>query len=88
VNFMLRLSVVVAIASPLLAAAQPSSQGLTREQVQNEMVRYRAAGFNPARANPSTWVNDAQGATAKVANADLSAAHPRLADNGASTGCN
>ncbi|WP_310076521.1 MULTISPECIES: DUF4148 domain-containing protein [Paraburkholderia] len=39
---------------------------LTRAQVRDEMVQYSAAGFNPARQNPRTWVDDAQSASAKV----------------------
>ncbi|EGD01821.1 hypothetical protein B1M_24695 [Burkholderia sp. TJI49] len=51
------------------------------------MIQYKAAGFNPARANPGTWVNDAQAASAKVASARNSA-NPQLAENGSSSQCN
>jgi hypothetical protein len=54
------------LAGPALAFAQSTSQGLSREQVRNEMAQYEAAGFNPARQNPRTWVDDAQSASAKV----------------------
>jgi len=51
----------------VFASAQTTpTQGLTREQVREEMAQYAAAGFNPARQNPRTWVDDAQAASAKV----------------------
>ncbi|AOI93772.1 DUF4148 domain-containing protein [Burkholderia pseudomultivorans] len=81
------LIATLAISSPLLASAQSATPGLTREQVRNEMIQYKAAGFNPARANPGTWVNDAQAASAKVASARNSA-NPQLAENGSSSQCN
>ena len=60
---LVRLSVVaLAVSGPLLAHAQ----GLTREQVREDMLRYEAAGFNPAHANPHTWVDDAQAASVRV----------------------
>jgi len=63
VKSLLRLAVVaLAVSGPLLAHAQ----GLTREQVREDMLRYEAAGFNPARANPRTWVDDAQAASVRV----------------------
>ncbi|WP_321807012.1 DUF4148 domain-containing protein [Burkholderia sp. BCC1993] len=71
---------------PAMASAQSTSQGLTREQVRNEMIQYEAAGFNPARANPRTWVNDVQSATMKVTLAQQ--AHAQFADSGASPKCN
>jgi hypothetical protein len=40
--------------------------GQTREAVYQEMAAYEAAGFNPARPNPRTWVDDLQSASAKV----------------------
>ncbi|MFP3504124.1 DUF4148 domain-containing protein [Burkholderia sp. SIMBA_062] len=52
----------LAVSAPLLAHAQ----GLTREQVRDDMIRYEAAGFNPARANPRTWVDDARAASTRV----------------------
>ena len=63
VKSLLRLFVVaLAVSSPLLAHAQ----GLTRAQVREDMIRYQAAGFNPARANPRTWVDDVQAASMRV----------------------
>jgi len=82
------LVATLAISSPLLAFAQSTTQGLTREQVRNEMIQYEAAGFNPARANPRTWVNDAQVASAKIVAARNSSGHPQLAENGAASQCN
>jgi hypothetical protein len=49
----------------LVASAQ-SAQTVTRDQVRNEMIQYEKAGFNPSRANPQTWVADAQAAAARV----------------------
>ncbi|GGD96461.1 DUF4148 domain-containing protein [Caballeronia sp. EK] len=43
-----------------------TSQPLSREDVQREMISYKAAGYNPARQNPRTWVDDAQAASARV----------------------
>ncbi|CAD6516179.1 DUF4148 domain-containing protein [Paraburkholderia metrosideri] len=64
------LAIALGLSAPLLATAQSSStQGLTREQVRQEMVEYKAAGFNPARMNPRTWVDDAQSALTKVTTA-------------------
>lgn len=64
------LAIALGLSSPLLATAQSSSpQGLTREQVRQEMAEYKAAGFNPARMNPRTWVDDARAASAKVTTA-------------------
>ncbi|WP_175717772.1 DUF4148 domain-containing protein [Burkholderia anthina] len=64
-NRCLRFFVAALAASPLLAHAQ-STPNPTREQVRQDMLRYAAAGFNPARANPRTWVDDAQAAAARV----------------------
>jgi hypothetical protein len=89
VNFVLRLLVtLLAVSSPLLASAQSVSQSLTREQVYTEMARYQAAGFNPARANPRTWVDDAQTASFRVSTHQDSTLQPRLATNGTSSACN
>ncbi|NIF56062.1 DUF4148 domain-containing protein [Burkholderia sp. Ax-1724] len=61
------LLTVIGLSTPLLAEAQTlATQGLTREQVRQEMAEYAAAGWNPARQNPRTWVDDAQAASAKV----------------------
>ncbi|MBY4871004.1 DUF4148 domain-containing protein [Burkholderia sp. Bp9017] len=81
-NRFLHLFVAALAAGPLLAHAQ-SAQNLTREQVHQDMIRYEAAGFNPARANPRTWVDDAQAAAARVnASRDVDG-RTRLADHGA-----
>ncbi|HDR9510590.1 hypothetical protein C5615_18475 [Burkholderia cepacia] len=69
-------AVALAASSPLLAHAL----GLTREQVREDMIRYEAAGFNPARANPRTWVDDAQAAAASVAGARDAGGRTRVAD--------
>lgn len=82
------LIVALAISSPLLASAQSTKQGFTREQVRNEMIQYQAAGFNPARANPRTWVSDAQVAFVKIAAARNSSGHSQLAENGTASTCN
>ncbi len=72
---------------PLFAAAQSSStQGLTREQVRQDMAQYEAAGYNPARQNPRTWVDDARAASAKVMTAKAGEASPQLAVNKAEGG--
>ncbi|RQR40836.1 MULTISPECIES: DUF4148 domain-containing protein [unclassified Burkholderia] len=76
----LRLLVAaLAVSGPLFAHAQ----GLTREQVREDMIRYEAAGFNPARANPRTWVDDAQAASVRVMAAHDAGARTHLADRGA-----
>ena len=61
--------IALSMSAPLLASAQSSTQGLTREQVRQEAAEYAAVGFNPARMNPRTWVDDAQAASAKVTTA-------------------
>jgi hypothetical protein len=58
------------------------AQGLTREQVRQDMIRYEAAGFNPARANPRTWVDDAQAASSSVKRARDADGRVRVADRG------
>lgn len=50
---------------PALSFAQGNSV-LSRAQVREEMARYEQAGFNPARQNPSRWVEDLQAAAARV----------------------
>jgi hypothetical protein len=78
----LRLLVIaLGLAAPLLASAQSPSQGLTREQVRQEAAEYPAAGFNPARMNPRTWVNDAQAASAKVMTARAEGSSNQVAAN-------
>jgi hypothetical protein len=75
------LLMTVGLSTPLLAAAQSStSQGLTREQVRQEMAEYAAAGWNPARQNPRTWVDDAQAASAKVMTARAEGGSPQIAE--------
>jgi hypothetical protein len=71
-------AVAVAVSTPLFAHAQ----GLTREQVRDDMVRYEAAGFNPARANPRTWVEDLHAASVRVATAHATDGRTHLADRG------
>jgi hypothetical protein len=71
--------VALAVSSPLFAHAE----GLTREQVRDDMIRYEAAGFNPARANPRTWVDDARAASVRVMAAHDADARTHLADRGA-----
>ncbi|MFP3549701.1 DUF4148 domain-containing protein [Paraburkholderia sp. SIMBA_049] len=73
--------IALGLSTPLLASAQMSSQGLTREQVRQEAAAYAAAGFNPARMNPRTWVDDAQAASVKVMTAKAEGANGQLADN-------
>ncbi|AXF25637.1 hypothetical protein CUJ89_34950 [Burkholderia pyrrocinia] len=82
------LPVIAALvaSSPLLAHAQ-SAPGLTREQVREDMIRYAAAGFNPAHANPRTWVDDAQAASANILAARNDAPRTRLAGRGMAAGC-
>ncbi|BFG80847.1 hypothetical protein PTKU46_88810 [Paraburkholderia terrae] len=78
----LRLFVIAfGMSTPLLASAQSSPQGLTREQVRQEAAAYAAAGFNPARMNPRSWVDDAQAASAKVTIAKADSSTGQLADN-------
>ncbi|MGR3910284.1 DUF4148 domain-containing protein [Burkholderia sp. SR8] len=71
-------AVAAALSTPLFAHAQ----GLTREQVRDDMVRYEAAGFNPARANPRTWVEDLQAASVRVTAAHDGDRRTHLADRG------
>ncbi|WP_175711485.1 DUF4148 domain-containing protein [Burkholderia ambifaria] len=68
----------LAVSAPLLVHAQ----GLTREQVREDMIRYEAAGFNPARANPRTWVDDARVASTRVMAARDTDGRTSLADRG------
>lgn len=76
------LVIALGISAPLLASAQSSpAQGLTREQVRQEMAQYAAAGFNPARMNPRTWVEDAQAASTKVMIARAEHSSSQLAGN-------
>ncbi|WP_279607869.1 DUF4148 domain-containing protein [Burkholderia cenocepacia] len=60
-------AIALGMLAPLFASAQSVSNGPTREQVLQEANQYAAAGFNPARANPRTWVDDAQAASREVA---------------------
>ncbi|CAB3756206.1 hypothetical protein B7G54_16160 [Burkholderia puraquae] len=69
---------------PLFAQSAP---GLTREQVRQDMLRYEAAGFNPARMNPRTWVDDAQSAAARVQAGRDDDARTHLAGRGTATRC-
>jgi hypothetical protein len=61
---------VLAIASVATSsganAQDQAHEGQTREAVYKEMAAYKAAGFDPARQNPRTWVDDLQAATEKV----------------------
>lgn len=76
------LVIALGISAPLLASAQSSpAQGLTREQVRQEMAQYAAVGFNPARMNPRTWVEDAQAASTKVMIARAEHSSSQLAGN-------
>lgn len=50
---------------PAISFAQGNTP-LTRAQVRAELVRYEQAGFDPARQNPSHWVDDLQAASARV----------------------
>jgi hypothetical protein len=78
------LVLAIGLSAPFFAAAQSSSQqGTTREQVRQELVEYEAAGFNPARQNPRTWVYDAQAASAKVSTEQVEVSAPHLAKGGA-----
>jgi hypothetical protein len=66
-NSLLKLvSLITILTSPIVAFAQGTAP-LTRAQVYAEMVQYKNAGFNPARQNPQTWVDDAHRASAVVA---------------------
>ncbi|MEK7890535.1 DUF4148 domain-containing protein [Burkholderia contaminans] len=82
---------LAAAAAAALAASGPlfaqSAPGLTREQVRQDMLRYEAAGFNPARMNPRSWVDDAQTAAARVHAGRDDDARTQLAVHGATTRC-
>ncbi|OXI15325.1 DUF4148 domain-containing protein [Burkholderia sp. AU15512] len=83
------LTAVAAIAM-LVASGSPFAQsapGLTREQVRQDLRRYEAAGFNPARMNPRSWVDDAQAAAARVQAGRADDARTQLAVHGATTRC-
>ncbi|WP_423396154.1 DUF4148 domain-containing protein [Burkholderia sp. LMG 21824] len=82
-RFLTILAALVASA-PLFAQSAP---GLTREQVRQDMLRYEAAGFNPARLNPRTWVDDAQAAAARVQAGRDDDARTQLAGHGITTRC-
>ena len=68
----------LAVSAPLLVHAQ----GLTREQVREDMIRYETAGFNPARANPRTWVDDVQAASMRVTAARDADGRAQMASRG------
>ncbi|CAB3966877.1 membrane protein [Burkholderia cenocepacia] len=85
-----RFLTAVAATAALVASGSPFAQsapGLTREQVRQDMQRYEAAGFNPARMNPRSWVDDAQAAAARVQAGRADDAHTQLAGHGATTRC-
>lgn len=76
------LAIAFGLSAPLFASAQTSStQGLTREQVRQDMAEYEASGYNPARQNPRTWVDDARAASARVMTARAGGTLPQLAVN-------
>lgn len=76
------LAIAFGFSAPLFASAQTSStQGLTREQVRQDMAEYEASGYNPARQNPRTWVDDARAASARVMTARAGGTLPQLAVN-------
>jgi hypothetical protein len=75
------LTIAITISMPVIATAQSTTQGLTREQVREETAQYAAAGWNPARMNPRTWVDDAQAASAKVMTARAEVSANQLASN-------
>jgi hypothetical protein len=58
--------ITLTVAALAIVSGHAFSEGLTRAQVHEEMVEYKAAGFDPAHQNPRTWVDDAQRASAKV----------------------
>jgi hypothetical protein len=77
---------VALLIGPLTASAQDAAP-LSRAQVQAEMTQYYEAGFNPARANPRTWVDDVQKATAKVAAQSKSNNTSQLAQTASTPAC-
>ncbi|NTZ08672.1 DUF4148 domain-containing protein [Burkholderia metallica] len=87
------LATVTAVAAlvastPLFAQSfAQSAPGLTREQVREDLARYAAAGFNPARMNPRTWVDDAQAAAVKVQAARNDDARTHLAGRATAAQC-
>ncbi|MBR8213033.1 DUF4148 domain-containing protein [Burkholderia cenocepacia] len=76
--------VALVASTPLFAQSAP---GLTREQVREDMARYAAAGFNPARLNPRTWVDDAQAAAVSVQAARNGDARTHLAGRDTAAHC-
>jgi hypothetical protein len=66
-NKFLKLASAIAILTSPIAAFSQDIKPLTRAQVYADMVQYEKAGFNPARQNPQTWVDDAHRARAVVA---------------------
>ena len=73
--------VTLTIATTVIVSGHAFAEGLTRAQVHEEMVQYEAAGFNPARQNPRTWVDDAQRASARVTEARLNSGQLREASD-------
>jgi hypothetical protein len=63
--------VTLIVATLVVGSGHAFAEGLTRAQVYQEMVQYKAAGFNPARQNPRSWVDDAQRASTKIVEARL-----------------
>ncbi|NIE57043.1 MULTISPECIES: DUF4148 domain-containing protein [unclassified Burkholderia] len=85
-----RFLTAVAAVATLVASGSlfaQSAPGLTREQVRQDMLRYEAAGFNPARMNPRSWVDDAQAVAARVQAGRADDARTQLAVHGATTQC-
>jgi len=65
--------VVGLLAVPALSFAQ-SSQGLTRAQVYNELVRLEQAGYRPGAGEDAHYPDDLQAAEARVAAEDAARA--------------
>jgi hypothetical protein len=74
-----------AITTLIVASGHTFAEGLTRAQVYEEMAQYKAAGFNPARQNPRTWVDDAQRASAQVTEAHTNDAQLHEASDSAAS---
>jgi hypothetical protein len=86
-NLLKLVTVATILISPIAAFSQGSAP-LTRAQVYAEMVQYEKDGYNPARQNPRTWVDDAHRATSVLASKNLNAVDHVANDHTANSACN
>jgi hypothetical protein len=84
---LVKLISALVLISPVASFAQ-DTKPLTRAEVYAEMVQYENSGFNPARQNPRTWVDDARHARVAVAAEQAASDGHEVIDHTANAGCN